>query len=326
VYPGRILLAFTLTVAVPARGLAQTQSVHAVAKDQFDRAREAMDRGDYKAALDLLRASHAREPGRGKLLNMALCEEKLGLLGSAARHFEEVLPQLAGDPERERLAREHAEQLRPKVPYLRVSLAEAAPRGTTVTLDGNLLAPASLGVDVPIDPGRHVVVATATGAVEKRYEITLTGPERQELEVAPQAAAPAPARAEGAAPAPTVPPKIEPPSGDGSGSRMRVGGVVLLGVGAAGFVVAGVTGGIWLSKRSDISAQCNVATRTCNARGIDLIASTAPLDVASAVGWGVGLTGLAGGVALVVAGGKMQAAVAPTALPGGGGLWVTRRF
>ena len=51
-----------------------------------------------------------------------------------------------------------------------------------------------------------------------------------------------------------------------------------------------------------------------------------PLNAANGVGWGVGLAGVASGVALVIVGGKTPTAITPGPLTGGGGLWMTKAF
>ena len=60
---------------------------------------------------------------------------------------------------------------------------------------------------------------------------------------------------------------------------------------------------------------------------INVLGATS-LNVVNGVAWGVGLAGLAGGVVLLVLGRADGAAtaVAPAALPGGGGLRVTGTF
>src|SRR5277367_6750962 len=113
-------LVFAMAIASPGAALAQTVPPDASADKSFEQGREAMARGDYKTALDLLRESHRRSPGRGKLSNIALCEVKLGLLGSAMRHLQEVLAQLPdGDARRDLLVKQVLE-ITSKVPYLRI--------------------------------------------------------------------------------------------------------------------------------------------------------------------------------------------------------------
>jgi hypothetical protein len=120
-------------------------------------------------------------------------------------------------------------------------------------------------------------------------------------------------------------------------STLRKTGFALLGVGVAGGVVAGVTGALLLSRNASINTDCPVTNgvHTCTPEGRSLINGVGGLNVANGIGWGVGLAGVASGVVLIVVGGKSSApapaekaaiTVAPTGLPGGGGVWMTARF
>src|SRR5580700_9062614 len=113
-------LVFAMAIASPGAALSQTAAPDAGADKSFEQGREAMAKDDYKTALDLLRQSNKQSPGRGKLSNIALCEVKLGLLGSAMRHLQEVLAQLPdGDARRDPLVKQVLEIIS-KVPYLRI--------------------------------------------------------------------------------------------------------------------------------------------------------------------------------------------------------------
>jgi hypothetical protein len=111
-------------------------------------------------------------------------------------------------------------------------------------------------------------------------------------------------------------------------SSARTAGFVLLGVGLASGVMAGVTGGLLVSKNSAIQDACKLQgeVHVCTPAGRDLINGAGPLKVVNAIGWGAGLAGVGAGIALVVIGGKTPASVTPTAFPGGGGALVTGRF
>jgi hypothetical protein len=120
-------------------------------------------------------------------------------------------------------------------------------------------------------------------------------------------------------------PVVPAPSGGGSSSKRTVG-FVLGGIGVAGLIGAGITGGLLLSKNAEITAAC--PNKRCDPGGLALIESTRPLNVVNGVAWGVGLAGLASGVVFLVLsrGDGAATAIAPTALPGGGGLRVTHTF
>jgi hypothetical protein len=258
------LVAALLSFATPGLVFAQAPDVRATADDLFKQGREAMSRKDFKHALRLLRESHAADPGRGKLLNIALCEEELGLVASALHDFEEVLPQLEGD-QRAAMVKEHVDKVGPRVPRIRILLAPGAPAGTTVTLDGAVVEAAKLGTEVLVDPGKHEVKAVAQGAKERTYEVVVeegaqsivsVEPERVEVMTpVPQPPVPPPV-----APLPEVivPPAPIAPAADtrpGRGTRWKLG-VGAVGVGGASTVVGAVTGVLALNDHATLESNC----------------------------------------------------------------------
>src|SRR5262245_7736716 len=80
--------AVLLLGAAPAR--AQAPSAAGQAKELFQQGREAVQVGDHAKALVLFRKSQALYPIPGTLLNMAICEEKVGEIASAWQHYHEV--------------------------------------------------------------------------------------------------------------------------------------------------------------------------------------------------------------------------------------------
>ncbi len=105
----------------------------------------------------------------GSLLNLALCHEAAGKLATALPLFVEAL-QIAGQDghaDRQEIAREHIDALRPKLPWITVS-PTAEPPGLEITIDGVALPRARWGSPTPVDPGAHVVIATAPGASGSR--------------------------------------------------------------------------------------------------------------------------------------------------------------
>ncbi len=244
-------LAITLSLCAPTESaLAQPDDIHAQAEDRFRLGREALNRGDHWLALRLFRTSHGLEPGRGKLLNIAICEERLGLFASAFKHLQEVLPQFPAEDDRAPVVKQQLDAVSPKVPYLKIQLTPRAPSGTTVTLDGEPLAPESLGVDMPIDPGRHVVAAAA-GATEQRYPLTLTAGEHRALEVTLPAGMPEPSGSAPDTPAPR--------------NAVWTLGIIALGVGGVSLAAGAGTGAAAMAKRASTVELCPRGPTLCPA-------------------------------------------------------------
>jgi hypothetical protein len=271
------------------------------AKELFQKARAAVKQGDLVQALFWFRKSHRRRPTSGTLLNMASCEEQLGLTASAWLHYRELIAQLPADDERLPLAKVRATALEPRVARLQIQLAPGAPLGTTVTQDNVELVRADLGAILPADPIEHVIVVTAPGRRERRYEVTSAEGNLEQVTVEPgPASASIPAAPTPAAPTPAAP---------SSGNQARLAGFIVGGVGIAGVGVSGVTGILAIVKKNEGTGKA--------------------LATASTVAFAVGLSVLGVGTYLVLSNRDKPtstAAFAPLVLPGGAGLGASGTF
>lgn len=262
----------------------QTQAdISAQADEQFRRGRDAQNRGDCHKALEYFRASHALKPGRGTLLNMGLCEKKLGQLAKAMQHLQEVLPQLPSGDDRRDIVRENLAELKAKVPWLRIVLTANAPAGTVVTYDDSELEPTMIGTDIPVDPGKHVVVVEAAGLPNRRYEVMIVEGKRQTLRVEP-----------GMLPPPVVIKAVDP----GRKNKLTAGFIVG-GLGFAGIVTGAITGGMALSDHSAADKACPTH-RGCGDEVMDMAKRGQTLSTVSTVAFAVGVVGLGIGVPLVL--------------------------
>ncbi|NUQ79692.1 MAG: hypothetical protein HUU21_39805 [Polyangiaceae bacterium] len=313
-------LALTVALCAPQVSFAQTQKgisaeVHAKAEEQFRLGRKAQDNGDFKPALEYFRASHALEPGRGKLLNIAICEKEIGLLATAMQHFQEVLPQLAAGDPRIAIVKKNIAELEPRLPHFTISLASGAPPGSVVTLDGSSIAPSALGTDIPVDPGDHVILVTAAGRPDRRYELKAEEGKKIVLEVEP-----------GAVPLATAQAPLSTDAPRGPNTR-RLGGFIAGGVGIAGLAVGGLTGALALSDHSDVEEQCPTH-RGCSQEVIDQASRGKSLSIASTVAFAAGAVGVGVGLYLVLSSGESTSApaVGLTLSPDGGRVGLRGSF
>ena len=143
----------------------------AAAEQLFAAGRQAFERGDFATACPKFEESQRLDPAAGTLINLAACYEKLGRLASAWEAWRGALQVLTPTDERRPAVERLAEAMEKRVPRLFIELAPGAPPGTRVTRDAVDLGTASLGVGLPVDPGRHLVVATAPGRLERRYDV-----------------------------------------------------------------------------------------------------------------------------------------------------------
>ncbi len=178
--------------------------------------------------------------------------------------------------------------------------------------DGEEVGKAVLGTPIALDPGPHVIEATAPGYQVWQTTITL-GKESDAQTVN--------------IPALTVAPRKT--------SGIRTASYVVGGVGLAGVVVGGVFGGLAASAKSTLKTEC--PGNVCPAgQPADDLAGARSKALVSTLGVAVGGAALATGVVLFLVSGKGEptdearptpaAAFTPVFGPQGGGLSFTRSF
>ena len=176
------LLVFSALFLASSVALAEEPSPteRAVARTLFEDGRALAKEGKYAQACPKLEESERLVPGMGTLYNLADCLEKLGKTASAYSAFSEVvdLARRAGQPEREAVARERADALKPRLSMLKINLPRPAPTGLEVLIDGRALSDAALAENLPLDPGEHRVTARAPAKItnEAVVRIAATGP------------------------------------------------------------------------------------------------------------------------------------------------------
>lgn len=211
------------------------------AQSLFERARLLMDDGDLEHACPLFAESQRLDPGGGTLLNLALCHERQGRTATAWAEYHDALSLAVRDGREDRrdFAREHIEALRERLPRVRVFVEQPVP-GLTVVLDETRLSALSLGADLPVDPGTHVVTASAADHVPWRSAITLRDGERAEVRV--------PVLARDTRPVET---------------RVATASWVLGGIGLAALATSAVTGVLALSANDAANDKCVAARSFC---------------------------------------------------------------
>jgi hypothetical protein len=133
------------------------------------------------------------------------------------------------------------------------------------------------GAPIPVDPGDHVLEATAPA--KKRWTTTVkVGPQADQAHVAvpvledepaPSTAAVTPAPAAAPPPVAAPPPPQAPPAEPGaSGSSQRTAGLVVGGLGVVGVALGSVFGVSALSKASDAKTLCPSAPNCTSAAGV----------------------------------------------------------
>jgi hypothetical protein len=272
-----------------------------------------LEQGHVPQACRKLEESQRLDPGGGTLLNLALCHEKEGRTATAWTEFTEGLGTAKKDerPLRIEFAKAHITQLEPLLSRLFIQVPPAADvPDLEVKRDGSVLGRAAWGVSMAVDPGDHVIEASAPGKLPWRQSISL-GPKGDNksisipaLDAAPPApaaaSAPAPptlaAAATGPAPGPT---DTAPPPDTAAVARNGPSAFswVALGVGVAATGVGTYFGVRAVSLKRDADSAC--PNNACSVDGAhkndDAIRSS---NLATA-GFGVGIVGIGVGVILL---------------------------
>ncbi len=158
-----LLLAMTFAISLGAQ---PDQDEPAAAQALFERGRALMQEGRVAEACAKFEESNRLDPGIGTQFNLAACYEELGRFASAYALFTEVaaVTRQAGQQDRERVARERAAALKPKLDQLTIVVPDASRvPGLEVRRGGITVGSAQWGVPIPVDPGSYEVIASASG-------------------------------------------------------------------------------------------------------------------------------------------------------------------
>jgi hypothetical protein len=284
-------IAALIAAALCTDARAQDESSEA-AQRLFEEGMKLMEEGNYDEACPRLEESQRIDAGMATQFRLAQCYEKAGRVASAWRNYQAVAvsARAEGQKDREAYAQERADALIKQVARLTVQVPPdvASLPGLTVSVDGTAIGAADWG-GVPVDRGRHDVVASALGkrawkttveVAENGARLTTRVPALQDAVNETLDVAPAP------------PPKED---GDGGLGPVSIAGIVLTAVGAAG-IGAGIGLGVAAKgKHGDADAYCQ--EQFCTPEGIAI------RDDARALGniaTGVFVAGAAVGVAGVL--------------------------
>ncbi len=246
-----VFAALVLVSPLGARAQSPTSSLEQQAREKFVLAKEALKQGDTKGALALFRESWALQQRVSALLNMAYCEEQLGLVGSAARHYEEAIALLPETDSRRADANERLSSLAPRVPTLSVQLDEKVPKDATVLLDGQPMSASTRDTGVRLDPGAHTVEVSAPGRVTKTQRLTLDEATQRTLVVSLERP-PSPQPSAG----PTSVPRPVPIQTASLSRQLRVGAFVTLGTAGVSAWIGAIAGALAYQRAQELKQAC----------------------------------------------------------------------
>jgi hypothetical protein len=136
----------------------------ATAEALFRQGRQLMAEGKIAAACEKFQASQRIDPSSGTLLNLADCDVKEGRSATAWAEFLSAarMARNQGDTGRAEEATRRARELEPALSHVTIKVTLRVP-ALRVTRDDVAVEEASLSSDLPIDPGQHVISASAPG-------------------------------------------------------------------------------------------------------------------------------------------------------------------
>jgi hypothetical protein len=268
----------------------------------------------------------------GTVLNLAVCHEAEGRTASAVSEFQEarVLAQRDHRDDRVAFTDQHLRGLETKVSALIIVVGPGVDvPELSVTRDGEPVAREAWGKRVAVDPGDHVVEASAPHKNPWKTTVSVQGDGATQVvtlaplgDVLPPPPAPPPVGVPGSTADPSVSTKSEglPAS--------RVIAIVSAGFGVAAVGVGSYAGVLAIQKHADPRATC---TTTPCAESVSLNNQAKFAADASTVSFGIGILGLVAGAYLWLWPSHPPAHAAairfvPSCAPDGGSLGVAGAF
>lgn len=251
-------------VAVSARAQAEAPGAAAPESSEYERyiaqALQAYDAGRFAEARSSFRRAHELAPTARTLRTIGMCSFNLGDYVDALQNLEAALADARKPLNGEQ--RTHVSDLiarsQARVGRFRIRLT---PQDAVLWADGR--PPPRLGTDeILLEPGRHELLAQASGHQPNRSTVQVDGGDRTTLEIiltphpagADIAAVAAPKPAEAPSPAPVAAAPLSPAST--ASNTQAVWGYVALGVGGVSLITFGITTGLAASKASSLDEHC----------------------------------------------------------------------
>ncbi len=298
-------------LALPAGASAEPSALdRAAAETLFQDAMKLMAAQDYTTACPKLEESQRVDPGMAKQFRLAECYEATGRTASAWANFVDVADAaiFAGKEDREKVARERAANLTPKLSHATIVITTPDLAGLEVRRGDTKIGKAQWGSATPVDPGTYSVTASAPGKTTWTGDLTvgadaasvsLTVPA---LEDVPNEVAPATTQSSDEAVLAKVRAESERIEKERAEELSRVQakstrtlGVVFAVLGGATAITGGVLAGV--AKANYDSAGANCQGNLCNQSGYDTTTNARNLantgTVFILVGSGLAAVGLA---------------------------------
>ena len=277
----------------------------AQARQLGQQAQAAYDAGNYAESEKLWAAAGKLYSQAPTLtLGLARTQAKLGKVVAAQENYNKIIREFSNAASAPPAFKDAHESAKAEVGAVSARVASVTvtvegPTAPQVTIDGQAVPAAALGLKRPVDPGQHVVKASADGykPTETTFSVAEGGNAAAVLKMEKGGAAVVAGPVPGPGPTPS-----EPGADTGkSGSMNKTLAYVAFGVGGAGLVVGAITGVIALGKAGDLKDKCD-AEKNCPNTEQDAVDSYKTMGTLSTVGFIVaGVGGVTGLVLLLTA-------------------------
>lgn len=314
----RTRIGVTVVLAVLSGSAAsRAQSNQAVAEALFDEGKKLMAQGQFAQACPKLAESQRLDPAAGTLLNLAACYERAGQNASAWITYKETISvaERSGRKEWAAAAGKKAAALEPTLSKITIVVAPAARvTGLVVKRDGVTTSSAEWGIAIPLDPGKHVVEASAPD--KKTWTMNLELGPKSDLQTVNVPALDSPGASTTPPTTPvngiTTTPTTSPPTADtrSGGSSLRLVGLGLAGVGVIGVGVGALFGLSASTSFDDAKPDCNADQSLCNSNGLAKIDDAKSAATLSTIGFIAGGALIAGGLVLFLTAKKPETTTA----------------
>jgi len=263
----------SIALTLPAQAQSASGNNRAAAEALFNEGRSLVAKGKFTEACPKFEASEQLDPGLGTVLNLAECYEKLGKTASAWAEYREAIPlaRASGSQVRLDLATQRSQALESRLSTLTIRAmgGDTDSAALDIRRDGVPVPTAVLGSAIPVDPGPHVIEATAPGKQKWSSTVQVTDAAKLAVEVpALTPLAPGPSAAPAAMPG-TGQAQPGADTGVHSGSTQRTAALV---VGAVGIVSVGIGAVFGLgasSKWSEAKSHCTSYPYGCDQVSVD---------------------------------------------------------
>jgi hypothetical protein len=302
-------VAASLATIAALGGVAHAQGApsKAAAQALFEEGKRLMTAGSLTEACPKFAESQKLDPGAGTLLNLAACYEKNGQTASAWVTYTDAATAAEKSNRKDwaQRATDKAAALQPTLSKLSIVVpGTSQATGLEIKRDGTSIGTSELGVAIPVDPGPHVIEASApnkrkwTNTVQvgkTKDQVAVTVPP---LEDEPGAVAATPTPAGPAVVEPVAPVTSPPAEETRSGSGQRMIGLVVAGVGVVGVGVGSILGLMATSAQSEADKECDPGGVRCTHAGFEKNQDAHSAATISTISFIAGGALLAGGAVL----------------------------